>query len=290
MEVDRKYLTTKEGKDDRNQSTKLVERWFRSLGDFQPSSKDDIKRFVEHSQTLTLKEQDKFQYIMGCQSFQDWLGKPRSSALCVRAETTPDNIINFMSVSTAMLALTLGNATGFITLSFFCSLRRKCSPRKQDSGALGIVKSLNGQLLKIMLDRKLLGRPPFDKDDRMWDKSTESLKYSCSLLKKLMTLLPPRSVVFVLLDSISRTSGDKGLVDDLAAKMLRIGIQSTDVVIKLLVTDPIPSSHFRSKANFSLHVPDDVDGWGCGMNVEAMKKKHVLKLRDLEELQIESDE
>lgn len=290
MEVDRKYLTTTEGKDDHEQSTKLVERWFRSLGDFQPSSKDDIRKFIEQSQTLTLKEQDRVQFIMGCQKFQDWLGKPRSSALCVRAETTPDDIINFMSVSTAMLALMLGNTTGFITLSFFCSLRRKCSPREQDSGALGIVKSLNGQLLKIMLDRKLLAKPPFEKNDSIWDKSTESLKYSCSLLKKLITLLPPGSVVFVLLDSISRTSGDKSLVDDLAEKILRIGRRSVEIMVKVLITDPVPSSHFRRIADFSLHVPDDVDGWGCGMNVELIKKKNALKLRDLEELREESEE
>ncbi|KAG6355305.1 hypothetical protein INS49_003266 [Diaporthe citri] len=166
--------------DDRNRSAQLVDEWFRSLEDFQPSSKDDVKKFIEHSGTLTLKKQDKVQYIMGCQQFQDWLGKPQSSALCVRAETAPGDIVNFVSVSTAMLALTLGGATGFTTLSFFCSLRKKDPPREGDSGALGILKSLNGQVLQIMLDRQVLIKPALDQNDNLWSKSTESFKQDFS--------------------------------------------------------------------------------------------------------------
>lgn len=283
--VDRKYLTPAEANNDGKRSTELVERWFSSLGEFNPSPENDIKKLIEYSETLTLKEQDKVAYIMGCQSFQDWLGKPRSSALCVRAETAPGETINFMSVSAAMLALTLGGATGFITLSFFCSLQKRSSPLDGDSGALGVVKSLNGQLLKIMLKRKLLVDQPFDQNDRIWTKSTDNLKYSCGLLKKLIAGLRPGSVVFVLLDSVSRTSGDKSMVDNLAERILRIGRQSPSILLKLLVTDPVPSSHFRRTADLSLHVPDDVDGWQCGMNVESIKGENALKLRDLEELQ-----
>lgn len=286
--MDRNYLRSTKAKDDYDRSTRLVERWLKSLGDFDPSPEGDIKKMIEHSETLTLKEQDKVEYIMGCQPFQDWLGKPRSSALCVRAETAPEEIINFMSVNTAMLALTLRGATGFITLSFFCSLRKRSSPLEGDSGALGVIKSLNGQLLKIMLERQLLAKPPFDRDDKMWKKSAKDFNYSCDLFKKLMTLLPVGSVVFVLLDSVSRTSGDKSMVDNLAERILRIGRQSPKIVVKLLVTDPVPSSRFRRIADLSLHVPDDVDGWQCGMNVESMKRKNALTLRDLEELEEES--
>lgn len=136
-----------------------------------------------------------------------------------------------------------------------------------------------------MLERQLLAKPPFDQNDKIWRKSTEDSKYSCNLLEKLMALLPVGSVVFVLLDSVSRASGDKSMVDDLAERILRISRQSPGIVVKLLITDPVPSSHFRRIADFSLHVPDDVDGWQCGMNVESMKRKNALKLRDLEELQ-----
>lgn len=118
-EVDRKYLASIEVEHGRNRSIKLVDEWFRRLGDFQLSSSNDIQKLIEHSQALTLKIQDKLQYVMGCQRFHRWLGKLSSSALCVRAETAPDDIINFISVSTVVLALTLGAATRFIYLSFF---------------------------------------------------------------------------------------------------------------------------------------------------------------------------
>lgn len=286
--MNRKYLLSNENKDGVNRSRELVERWSSGLGDFEPSPKGEIKKLIEHSQMLTLKEQDKVQYMMGCQQFQNWLGKPRSSALCVRAETAPDGIINFMSVSTAMLALTLSGATGFVTLSFFCSLRKKDSPLEGDSGALGILKSLNGQLLQIMLDRQVMIKPAFHQDEDLWSRSTESFKHSCKLLKKLVASLPSGSVVFVLLDSVSRTSGDKGLVDDIVQGIMRIGRHSRGIVLKLLVTDPVPSSHIWRAADSQLYVPDDVDGWQCGMNVESMEKKNALRLRDLEESQDES--
>lgn len=284
LEVDRKYLLSNDRNGDLKRRNELVERWFMSLGDFEPSPKDDIKMLVEHAETLALKEQDRVQYVMACQQFEDWLGKPRSSVLCVRAETAPEDTINFMSVSTALLALTLGGATGFIVLSCFCSLRKKASPRPQDSGALGIMKSLNGQLLRVMRERELLIKLPVDQDDKVWGRSNESVKHSCALLRKLMAVLPPGSVVFVLLDSVSRISGDKGLVDGLMEKIIRIGDRSPGIVVKLLVTDPIPSSHIRSTADISLYVPDDVDGWECGMNVKSMKRNNALKLRDMEEL------
>lgn len=139
---------------------------------------------------------------MGYQRFHRWLGKLSSSALCVRTETAPDDIINFISVSTAVLALTLEAAKRLISLSFFCSSRRKSFPQEQDSGALGILKSLNGQLLRIMHERELLIKPPFGHDDKMWSKSTKRITHAWRLLTKLGELLPPLSVVFVPLDSI----------------------------------------------------------------------------------------
>lgn len=288
--MDRKYLESAEGIVDGNRNTNLVEEWFKRLGEFEPSSKDHIQKFIDHTATLALKEQDKVQYIMDCQPFQDWLGKPRSSVLCIRAETAPDDNINFMSVSTAMLALTLGSATKFIVLSCFCSLRKKESLQERDSGALAIVKSLNGQLLRTMLERQPPIELPFDQDAKMWNGSTERFKSSCTLLKKLMTLLPLGSVVFVLLDSVSRTSGDKTLVDEVAETILQVGRRNPTIVVKLLVTDPVPSSNMYRMADFQIYVPDDVDGGRYGMNAESVKRKNALKLQDLAESQEESDE
>lgn len=81
-----------------------------------------------------------------------------------------ERLNTFMSVSTVMLSLPSRGATGFIALSFFCSLREKSFTRDRDSGVLGIVNGLNGQLLNVMLERKLPVEPPFDPDDKTWNK------------------------------------------------------------------------------------------------------------------------
>lgn len=145
----------------------------------------------------------------------------------------------------------------------------------------------NGQLLKITLERKLLVEQPSDPDGRTRNKPAENFKYSCGLLKKLMTWLPPRNLVFLYLDSIILTASDKSLADDLAEKISRIGRRSAKIVVKQFqcITDSVPISHFRRVANFSLHVSDDFDGWQCGMYMESTKRKNALKLKGLEELQ-----
>lgn len=86
-----------------------------------------------------------------------------------------------------------------------------------------------------------------------------------------MVLLPSGNVVFLLLDSVSRTSGDKSLVDDLARMILRFGRRNPSTVVKLLVTDPVPTSNIWKMVDYSLHVPDDVDGWECGMHTASIR-------------------
>lgn len=121
---------------------------------------------------------------------------------------------------------------------------------------------------------------PSELADKLCTKSTESFKYSCALLRKLISLLPSGNVVFVVLDSVSRISGDNSLVDDLAKMILGVGKRKHSIVIKHLVTDPVPSNIWKI-ANYSLHVPGDVDGWECGMNTGSIRGR---KLRSFDAL------
>ncbi|KAL1862621.1 hypothetical protein Daus18300_008418 [Diaporthe australafricana] len=277
--VNRKYLTSTEAADNESRNKELTDQWFNKLDGFEPSSQDHIKKFIENSETFTPKEQDKAQYIMGSQPFQEWLEKPKSSLLCVRAETAPEETFNAISLSTAMLALTLQGSTRFAVLSFFCSLRRKDSREGSDSGALGVIKSLNGQLLRFMADRHPRVKLSFEQDERIWKQSVDKLKHSCALFRGLMSLLPAGSVVFILLDSVSRTSGDKYIMDELVNKIVRVGRRNPEIVVKLLVTDPVPGSQIRGMADDCLYVPDDVDLGERGMNM----KRSFQDLADLRE-------
>lgn len=278
--VDRRYLTSTQAEDDDKKNKELTDQWFKKLEGFEPSSQDHIRKLIENSETLTPKEQDKAQYIMGSQPFQEWLQKPKSSLLCVRAETAPEEALNAISLSTAMLALTFQGTTRFAVLSFFCSLRRKDSRQGGDSGALGAINSLNGQLLRFMADRHPRVKLSFDQDDRIWKQSVHKFRCSCALFRGLMSLLPAGSVVFVLLDSVSRTPGDKYIVDELVDRIVRVGRRNPDIVVKLLVTDPVPGSQIREMADDCLYVPDDVDLGERGMNMNR-------SLRDLADLREE---
>lgn len=259
-----------------------VDTWIQGLGDFDINSDDHIKKCFNHAGSLDTQEQDQTQYIMNSQSFQDWLAKPATSLLEVRSETAPENLINVMTLSTAMLALTLG-ASNFAVLSFFCGLRRSESFSEEAAGEMGILKSLNGQLLKFILAKQPNSALGIQKSKKVWRKSSEEPKYAKALFKHLLSLLPEGSVVFVLLDSVSRVYGAKDRVDKLVERILDGAKQQANrVVVKMLVTDALPSSRIKKLALHSIYVPDDVDGWNCGMNMTLVEQSNKLKLRGLE--------
>lgn len=266
---------------------RLIQKWLHALHDFEPSPEDDINKYIGHTDTLDVAEQDKVLYILESKVYQDWLREPRSSLLHIQAETAPTDIINFMSVSTASLALTLGRCTNFAVLSFFCGLRKSASLLEDNSGVLGMLKSLNGQLLKFVLERRPEVGLPFAESDKCWRNSRTSLKYAWTLFKSILLLLPDSSVVFILLDSASRASGDKAQVDELVQKIMDTAGNSergANIVAKVLVTDSSPSSRIRAMAKrwHNFYVPDDVEGWICGINHRAIEGRTVASLRNLQ--------
>lgn len=258
----------------------MINMWLQDLGEFDPTSDSHIKKCLDHAGSLDTQEQDKTQYIMNSKSFQDWLDKPTTSLLQVGSETAPESLISFMSLSIAMLALTLGGSTNFAVLSFFCGLRKSESYNETDSGVLGILKSLNGQLLKFILAKQPSTR--LSVQDKVWQNSGNELKYAKALFKQLLSLLPDGCVVFVLLDSASRVFGDKTQVDELVQRILKVADQQPNhLVVKMLVTDPLAISRIRKLAHHSIYVPDDVDGWNCGMNMALVDQSNRSKLRGL---------
>lgn len=147
----------------------------------------------------------------------------------------------------------------------------------------GMLDTLNGQLLQVILAKHPSTRLTVNKSDKIWRKSSKDLKYAETLFKLLLTLLPERSVVFVLLDSVSRMFGDKTRVDKFVESVLdELQKQENGVVVKMLVTDCLASSNIRSLAAHFIYVPDDVDGWNCGINMGLMEERIQSKLGGLE--------
>lgn len=265
----------------------LPQNWMQSLHGFDPSPEEHIKRCMGRVASLDTGQQDRILYILESKSFQSWLHGPDSPIFLVRAETTPIDIINFMSVSTASLVSTIQSCAELVVFSVFCGIRKSISLSEQDSGVLGILRSLNGQMLNRILEKHIGMKVSFAENEKVWSKSHTSTKYAWALFKGLILLLPYNTVVFILLDSVSRISGNKAEVDELVESILNIATKRAKdkgILIKVLVTDILPTSRIRTMVNekHSLYVPDDVEGWSCGINHRAIQKKNVVILRDLQ--------
>lgn len=200
------------------ENRRLVQRWLEASPGFDFTSDHHIRKCIAHTANLDATEQDKFVYVLQSKAFQDWLREPRSPLLHVKAETAPSDIINFMSTSTASLASSLGSGTDFAVLSFFCGLRKNASLAEDDSGVLGMLKSLNGQVLDFILEKHSAVDLPSEDSYKLWRKSPTSIQYAWRLFKSLLLSLPHHTVVFILLHSVSRVSGDKTRVDDLVKR------------------------------------------------------------------------
>lgn len=63
------------------------------------------------------------------------------------------------------------------------------------------------------------------------------------------------------------------------------------IVAKIMVTDSLPSSRIRAmaKQRYRLYVPDDAEGWNCGINHRATMGKNAMTLRNLEARKETSD-
>lgn len=287
MSRDAPHVTEPQVGDNTVNQNQLAQNWLQSLHGFDPSPEEHIRRCIGQMASLDTGQQDKILYILESNSFQSWLHEPDSPIFLVRAETTPPDIINFMSVCTASLISTIHSCTEFVVFSVFCGMRKSISLSEQDSGVLGILRALNGQMLSRILVKHVSMKSSFQENEKVWSKSHTSTKYAWILFKSLISLLPNNTVVFILLDSISRISGNKAEVDELVESILKIAtkrVKDMGIVFKVLVTDVLPTSRIRTmtKEQHSLYVPDDVEGWSCGINHRAIQQKNIVILRDLQ--------
>lgn len=173
----------------------LVDTWFEGLSDFDPAPDKHITECLFRLEDLNLEEQDQAQWIMNSDEVYDWLTRTESCVLEISAETAPDGLINPMWFTDAMLAVTLANMKDCPVLSFFCGLRRNESLDEQDSGPTAVLNSLNGQLLKFILQKRPTVDLSFLEEDKYRHKSKKKPKYGSALFKKLVSSLPEKDAV-----------------------------------------------------------------------------------------------
>lgn len=216
-------------------------------------------------------EQDKVHYIMTSEKLLEWLEKPESGLLVIQGQTAPRTLANAISLSSAFLAQSLRQSHKSPVLYHSCGLRTEESPRKAEtSGTIAVINSLNSQLarqLQSHTDLSFLGA------DKYRGRSQTRLRPALKLLKRLMAEVPENESVFVIIDSLSRLSGDAENEGELIRGISRLVDRSPGPVLKVLMTDLLPDHMpHRSAVGDELYVPDRVEVGGQGLNTDYLRE------------------
>ncbi|KAF8861392.1 hypothetical protein BDZ45DRAFT_267711 [Acephala macrosclerotiorum] len=251
-----------------DENKKLVEAWLKDVGDYESESFNNITECLDTAESLDLEEKDKIQYIMDSEELHGWLGRSRSCVLSIEAETAPDTLGNSMSLTTALMAMRLTSIPKFLVLSFFCLLGTTASASKDISGPMEMLQRFNGQFLKFILNERPTVDLSFLAIERYFQKSGKKIKYALTLFHRLLGLLGENDAIFILVDSFSRMSGGEEDGDKIMGRIIDMIASTPNVIIKVLITDPLPGCPLKDQADLSLYIPDHVDGGKHGINLE----------------------
>lgn len=258
----------------------LVDKWFSGLGDIEVKSDNQVAESLVGFATLSPGDKDKMSFIITCNEYKAWLDLYGPKILSVQEDDAPAALINALTVSAAMLAVTLGRMIRFPVLSFFCGLKQEESDGGLVSGAQTIRTCLNGQLLHFIMENRETVSLDFLQDKRLLKRSQSSPTYARILFRNLLEALPSNDVVFIIIDSFSRLRGqsrDENAGDKLMDELIAL-TRELPVTIKLLVTDALPACPIHDEADIKIHIPEDVDGWRSDVNLESIDEQSTLTI------------
>lgn len=207
---------------------------------------------------------------MTSEKLLDWLEKPESGLLVIQGQTAPRTQANAITLSSAFLAQSLRQSHVSPVLYHSCGLRTEEAPRKPGtSGTIAVINSLNLQLarrLQSHMDLSFLGTDKYHR-------SHTRLRSALKLLKRMTDEVPENESVFIIIDSLSRLSGDAENEGELIKGFSRLVDRSATPVVKILLTDLLPD-HMPHRATVSdeLYVPDRVDIGGQGLNTDYLRE------------------
>ncbi|KAK7709946.1 hypothetical protein SLS64_006191 [Diaporthe eres] len=251
---------------------KALKQWSARLPlDFVSAAERDMRESLRHN--LHRTQQNQVQYILTSEKLLTWLEKPESGLLVMQGQTAPQTMANAISLSSAFLAQSLRQSHDSPVLYHSCGLRTEEGPRRaQRSGTIAAVNSLNSQLarhLQSHADLSFLGT------ENHRGRSQKRTRSALKLLKRLVGEVPENDAVFVIIDSLSRLSGDAENEVEAIKGISQLVEQSSDAgpIVKVLMTDLLPN-HMLHKAAVGdeLYVPDRVDAGGQGLNTEYLRE------------------
>jgi hypothetical protein len=277
-------------------NTRIVSKWLKELGGFTYDPTTDMEDCLSHVELLELEEKDVSQFILRSQELKEWLQGEKSSIFEVDVQTPPTSLNNPLSFTSALLATTIQSTAQFPVLSFFSMHKNNKSHIEKNSGPIALVKSLNGQLLRFIVEH----RPSADisalESEEFFSKAKRNLKDGLSLLTALISSLPEDDTIFVIIDSLSRLSGKGGDEEKVMKKLSRVAEKSEGVALKVMVTNALPGSYVRKAADVSLYVQDSVCGFGAVEVDETsaeiaknLKRKQDVKYRSGDTISLNED-
>lgn len=240
---------------------RLVSRWLTRPKETIYDPIVDMKDCLKHVTLLDSDEKNVSQWILSSEKHNNWLQGQKSSILDIGLQTPPASLNNPLSFTSALIATTIRSTAQFPVLAFFCMHRNNKSFLEEKSGPIALVRSLNGQLLKFIVDNgpdvnlSTLG------DREFFSKAKKNLRDGLRLLDALFLTLPENDTVFVIIDSLSRLSGSMEDGDKVIKKLTRIIEKRENLVVKVLVTDALATSYIKRIADISLYAPDVVSGY-----------------------------
>ncbi|KAJ5690904.1 hypothetical protein N7462_005296 [Penicillium macrosclerotiorum] len=262
-----------------SENKRQVDAWMAAFPNYDPASDAQVVDNLSQMGGFDIDEQDQMQYLLNDPSLGSWLGSVQSSTLEITAETAPDNLINPISATSAMLVLLMKSSSTahcrWAVMSFFCGSRRLTTNPSSLECPIDILHCLIGQLVHFILEENLdvnlasvLTKREF-RPSRVREKPGRAMR----LLEEILILLPERQVVILILDSLSRLSGNTHEVEKIIKRLNDTARKQTHLIIKLLVTDPLPNCQIDELANMTVHLPDHVDGWQCGVRRDVVEKE-----------------
>lgn len=250
-----------------------VSFWLQELQRADVASTAHCEECIRDIWGLNFKGQDSMAWIMGSAELRKWLRAIRSSILIIDSETRPDELMNPLTLSLALVVQTLTTNADFPVLSFFCGLRTNDEYDEELSGPVGMLNCLNAQFLTFLKENKPGTFLPSLENRKFRQRSQQHVSQALDLLELLVEqLTADDDAVIVVIDSACRLVGSSSKADKALRGILEIAEKAT-VAFKVLISDMFSSHSVKGRAVEKLFVPDHIDGDRQGLNLDMMQSE-----------------
>jgi hypothetical protein len=281
---------------------KTVATWLEHLHTAHCAIREDLKECMQHFGTFSPAEKQQVQWILTSDEIHAWLQTSQSSILIIESQTYPAGVFNPLSFTSSFLAKALRKQE-CLAICFFAGLRANESMQEDVSGPAAMLASLFAQLMtnvrKKLKDVHIPDMPEQDGNTNTMDsdneaeavpriakpstrekKSTEAttqqkedtdLHASTKItnlkgaIGRLVDELPPRTCVFVVMDSMIHLTGADAENDD-AMKFVLDLVESSKLAVKILATGVFSTAVLDNVDYELLFLPDFPDAGGQDIN------------------------